>query len=411
MRIDASTLAAALLAAAATAETVAPYASPAEIGGDPAGVAPGSLHWHRDGSGAPFLSVGTLSGGREEVRDRAALHRATYFEIAPPDYSVELGEGVSVSNGWFVLFDRRQDDSETVTRSVTLTPSPEYRIVSVRVRDARGTPARVEVSPGGSATVSCTTMQPAPGMPTYTDCAFDIELVMAAGAAAAEARDDLTRGDYLFTDPIGDTSLGGIRPWVRSQIDGRLAEDWSRYPARAPVDFADQPVRFDRLGRFRTALADGAHALDTLRFYAGGRPALEIAAETSSTNNAFRIVAYAIDGGTNHVFDVVALGTNATVVSGSLSEAPSGWTEADGVRVDYAVRDVGGIGCYRITCPVEGNGRFFRAVTRISEFSDARIRANVPVEALEGVILVAPGGGRWRLKVADGGTLSTEAFQ
>lgn len=391
-----------LAAAGAGAGTIVPLAAATEPSS--AGEStPGALHWHRGESGA-FLSVGTPERGREVVSDPFALHRVPLSAIEPPDYSVEMGEGVTVSNGWFVLFSNRADTSEVVTRSVALSPAAGWTLRRCEVENARHSAATASVS-GGRIVVSCTTATLAPGVQTYTDCAFRILAVRASEAAARDAPEDLTQGDYYYTDTVGDISLGTLREWVNAKCAGRLADSWSRYPATGRVWLDGRPLVFDAFGRFSTAIESGANTADTLAIVAGGRRAVEIVSEVSTTNSAFRVVDFALADDTVSMW-VAAIGTNVAVQAvTNLLDSPLSWTDEQGVEVDYSpvVRD--GVDCYHVTFPRVSGPRFWRARTTIGASTEAAVRVNVPL------ILTSPDGSRWRLKVADDGSLSTEAAQ
>lgn len=220
----------------------------------------------------------------------------------------------------------------------------------------------------------------------------------------SKGRDNLRMGDYLFTDAIGDTSLGTLREWALGQHRGHMAEDWSRYPAAAPVALDGEPLVLDAFGRFRTEIRSGTNDLDTLAIYAAARPALEITAEVSQTNSAFRILSFERDGDTARMA-VTAIGTNVAVLASAGPLSPSmEWTEVAGATVDYTPDTEAGVPCWRIAYPV-GTACFWRARTTLGAESRAAVRVRAPL------VLEAPDGGLWRIKIGDDGTLSTEAWQ
>lgn len=396
--------ASAVLARLSIAEAIVSLASPSEVATETE-AAVGSLHWHQGGNGA-FLSIGNIERNREAIVDPYALHRAPFAEVAPPAYSIDLGPGVGMSNGWFVLFANMPNTSEYVTRTVTLRPADGCSLRRAEITNCRGANATVAVADGGIA-ISCTSVVQPPGMQTYTDCAFRLDRVFASVVGGDPPRDDLNDGDYLFTDSVGDCSLGTLREWCLGQHKGRMADSWSRYPATEAARLADSPLVFDRLARFRTGLASGTNHLDTLAIYAGGKAAVEIVSEVSDAYSGFRIVDFR-QTATNVCMWVTAIGTNCTAETSTALSPAMAWTEEENVTVDYTPTKVNGIDCYLISFPCgpansSAGMRFWRARTTIGIASRNAVRVNVPV------ILTAPNGSRWELRVSDDGTLSTVA--
>lgn len=381
-----------------------PYAEESEIVGQSGVAEPGALQWHRDASGAPYLSIGTFEGSRDAVRDRDALHRVPYVAIEPPDYSIALGDGATVSNGWFVLWSGEVTQGTPQVREISLAAAAGWEIVAVAVTNIRPDAAQV-VFDGGVAKVQCRQTQPAPGFEARTDCAFGIARVLAVDSMTSKGRDNLTMGDYLFTDTVGDCSLGTLREWALGQHRGHMAEDWSRYPAdpSRPVRLDGAPLVMDPFHRFRAEVRSGTNDLDTLAICAAGRPALEIVSEVGGTNSAFRILSFSQDGATARMA-VTAIGTNVAVLAASGPLSPSmDWAEVEGAAVDYAPDTEGGAPCWRVAFPAAA-GRFFRARTTIGAESRTAVRVRAPL------VLESPDGGLWRLVVDDDGTLSTEAW-
>ena len=364
---------------------------------------PGELQWHRSAYGAPFLSVGGFGGGREAIRDPDALHRAALSVVEPPDYAIDVGEGVSVSNGCFVLWAGEETQGDPLTRWITITPAAGREIVAVETVDLRRDAASVEVSAAGARIYRAQNGN-VPGFAATTDCAFSIARVLARDSMSTERSDDLTMGDYLYTDALGATSLGGLRPWVLSRLDGHRGDDWALHPASAPVRLAGMDVALDPYGRFVSRVSSTSNDCDTATLWAGGRAAITVRAEESETNTAFRITSYRQEAGTN-ILTVAAIGTNVAVVAASsLSTPAASWAEVPGVAVDYAPVSVGGVPSYTLRWPVSGPTQFYRARTDVSE-THASVEFGVPL------ILRSPNGARWRISVDDSGNLSAEAAQ
>jgi hypothetical protein len=384
-----------------------PYASdPAQVEGDI-----GQLQWHGDAS-APYVSVGTIPSGRAIVRDPGALRREAWREIDLPEYSVAAPASVISDGGLWVMFDCVSGESPKEVRTISLSPSPGLLIRHVDIEHEGNLPPTVSVSHDGTAAISACKPQDPPGPPTSYSCKVRVVRVLAVEASHALAeKDDLTRGDYYFTDAIGITSLGRLRSWTLARIAGRLADSWSGFRATSPVRLHGQPVVCDASGRFVLQVEDGINPDDTVVLRVGGRRALEIASEVSATNSLFRIMDFAMESGTV-TLHVSGIGTNVAVVASDSISADAIWSDVAGVEVDYSPVVVDGVDCYTATFSHEPDGeRFFRARMELGAESRALIRASFPLEAAQGVILTAPDGGRWRIKVANDGTLSTEAVQ
>lgn len=396
-------LAMAFMALIACRAFAIPYAEESEIVGHSGVAEPGALQWHRDTSGAPFLSIGTFEGSRDAVRDRDALHRVPCVAIEPPDYSIALGDGVTMSNGWFVLWSGEETQGEPQVREISLAAAAGWEIVSVEVADLRADKAFVEVG-GGGARIYRQQNGNVPGFAATTDCAFGIVRVLAVDSITSKRRDNLTMGDYLFTDAIGDCSLGTLREWALGQHRGHMAEDWSRYPAIAQARLADNGLVFDQFSRFHTVVSTYTNQSDTLTLYAGSRPALSVLADVGNSGSGFRILGLAQEGG-SAVLLATAIGTNVTALCADVLSSDMTWRECQNVTVDYNAVKVDGVDCWRISFPLAGNGCFWRARTTIANATAAAVRIRAPL------VLEAPDGGLWRLQVGNDGTLTTEAWQ
>ena len=390
-------IAAAILAARAA--MAIPYADTA----DTPAAAPGELQWRRAADGSPYLTVSSFGGGREAVRDPDALRRVPVTRVPAADLLAELGDGVSAEDGWIVLADAVQPGPAAIVREAWLSAPAGLSIQSLATTN-EGVAVSIDYA-AGRARVHCEITPPPPGAePPPVSARFAALYADALPEGREPAPADLARGDYYFTDTVGDISLGTLREWVNAKCAGRLADSWSRYPAASRVWFAGREVVFDALGRFSTAVESGTNTADTLAIVAGGRRAVEIVSEVSQTNAAFRVVDFALSDDTVSMW-VTAVGTNVIVQAcTNLAASPIVWTDESGVSVDYAPVDRGGVPCYPITFPRVSGPRFWRARTTIGASTEAAVRVNVPL------ILTSPNGSLWRLKVGNDGTLSTEAW-
>lgn len=251
--------------------------------------------------------------------------------------------------------------------------------------------------------------QPAPGFEAKTDCAFGIVRVLAVDSITSKGRDNLTMGDYLFTDTIGDCSLGTLREWALGQHHGHMAEDWSRYPATEQARLADNGLVFDQFSRFHTVVSTTTNQSDTLTLYAGSRPALSVLADVGNSDSGFRILDLALEGG-NAALLVTAIGTNVTALCADALSSNMTWRVCQNVTVDYNAVKVDGVDCWRISFPVAGNGHFWKARTTIANATAAKVECNVPFHAPEGLILSSPNGSLWLIKVGNDGALSAEEY-
>lgn len=403
-----------LAALAAGAGTTVPLASPLEIE-TAAEQETGSLHWHETDDGRAILSVGTLGHGRRAISDPYALHRVRLGVVEQPAYDIALGEGVAVSNGWFVLFDHRQQTHETVTRSVTLTPADGVSLGRAEITNGRRDAAGVEAD-NGRIVISMTSRQPPPGDAQYDDCAFSLDAVYALATRGEPERDDLTGGDYYFTDTVGECSLGTIREWCNGQHRGRLADSWSRYRATEPVRISGQPVTLDVLGQYRIETEAGTNSVSSARLMMGATEAVTFEAEVSTNSTALRVMRFEFDPGSREARMWCSDFGHGHVIEASTDALgpDMAWEELE-TDTHYGERAmIDGVTCVYMTAQVpegeEWDMAFFRAGADLGETRAASVTFRVPMVARKGVVLEAPDGTLWRLRVANDGTLSTEAY-
>ena len=377
---------------------------------------PGNVQWH--GGDTPFLSVEGFDGTRRAVVDPFAMHRETWTEIDPPEYALSADAGVATSNGWWVMFDQSPRPNPATTRSVTLTPVDGWTIRRVDIEDvSRNATIDVDCS-GGRAVVRAETQNPAPGDTALADCAFRIVRVLAVRESTRlDTIDDLTQGDYRYRDPLGETSLGGLRPWINGQLAGHRGDDWSRYLATTTIRLGGQPVVVDALAQFRIESGVESDSRDRMTLYAGSSPAVELSlgAEANGGNGAvLRIMRFEFDRETRRVeMSVTAIGENHVIIGtdSALTDDPILWRDLETTRL-LGTTTIDGVTCYTLqaTVPDTWDMAFFRAGCDIDDSNPTTLSTLVPVVAREGVILRSPNGTLWRLKVANDGTLSTEAY-
>ena len=265
------------------------------------------------------LTVGLPSGRRVPVQDRYALHRVPYENIDYPNFYFSLGEytcikddyTVSVFTNFCVPGTGTSPEQDTYTHSFRIVPNNGYYITAVEWTKTGTVTPRPDIGDGltfvnvhvtcvdGTAYVEAS-VKSQQDTKTY-DIDVKITKVRAVRGELNTMRDDLTQGDYYFTDSLGNMSLGSLRRWVKDQYDKYKANLWAEYPANQRVDLAENILKFSR--EYYTVLGQTENPNDTLTLYHNGTVALRFVGGSHGTNGTFRIVG--IDVSSNDDYNLI----------------------------------------------------------------------------------------------------------
>ncbi len=407
-------------------EVVTPYVTERELYAGEVKATDGALYASRGedeaGNHVPYLVYSAPGETPSPVRDPYALHRRRVWCLEPPDWWAEPDPGVQV----FPTNTYRLINGETAgtTRSMTIRPAAgltilrvDWQITENRTADVTApinTHATDTLNDDGSCTITAHVMDGAGGRGWLS---VRIDRVYAERDIDPDFRDDLTLGDYYFRDVIGDTSLGELRRWVVRLTTNRLAQSWADYPASSPVRLNGRALWMDST---RTVYSIGA--TNTYRLYVGGTRVLDISAEAGANTNDFRIIGMTADAGGDAYTLYVPTGYVSYRAQTCTDIMYAEWTDCDSTQTtgtwtfpdDYPDQGLAGTTVPAVLITVQAGSsqtsrRFWRVIANDGEEASGTVFFPVKVAAQNGVLLKAPNGNWWRLKVANDGTISTEA--
>lgn len=379
------------------------------------------------GNDLACLTVGTPDGRHVPVIDRYALHRVPYRDVDFPDYYIDFvdeggmiiagdGHEIYAFTNCTITGAGINPDTATYTKGFWIRPCNGGSLSSVSLEKV------ISVTPtplgGGSHLVDVrwdviddsifVTVQLKQYMDTYyyEYAGCRITRVTKVDSNISDVRDDLTSGDYYFTDKVGNTSLGSIRRWVKDNYDKYKADLWTDYPAKGQVKLAGNSVKYN--GTFMTRIEDCDGIGDQLTIYAKAKPAIRIVAGAGGTNGTFRVVG--IDTSSDDDYDLIYTDTsenNPYVISchdivTAEWEIPSGQNT---VLTTYK-----GEPAYCISVPKDGSKvRFYRAVSEDGNITASYAYMEFMLYVRNGVAIPDSNGNWWRLNVSTSGVVTADA--
>lgn len=380
------------------------------------------------GNDLACLTVGTPDGRQVPVVDRYALHRVPYRDVDFPDYYVDFGgeEGVVIAGDGHEIHAFTNctitgaginPDTATYTKTFWIRPCNGGSLSSVKLDKV------ISVTPtplgGGANLVDVdwsiiddsvfVTVQLKQRMDTYyyEYAGCRITRVTKVDASISDVRDDLTSGDYYFSDKEGNTSLGGLRTWVKGRYDKYTADLWTDYPAKGQVRLGGNSVKYN--GTFMTRIEDCDGIGDQFTIYSKAKPGIRIVAGAGSTSDTFKIVGIDVDSDPD--YDLIYTDTsesNPYIISChdllTLEwEIPSGQSPPE-------VTLYKGEQAYVVAVPKDGSkSRFYRAVSEDGVVTASYVYTEFIVYAKKGVAIPDDNGNWWKIKVSTSGVLSTES--
>lgn len=210
---------------------------------------------------------------------------------------------------------------------------------------------------------------------------------------------DLTWRDVLLTDSIGTVNFSSLRQSVISHFTRNTGADWWRYPARGTVNLDSHILSF---GHATGSAISGA--VGSVHLYAGGVPV--IAAKATGASGE-------VTSGTLSVTDLTVTSDAVTItatcngVDSSLVRVEWAETLSDAVWLTVADERTVADSVITLTVPrpTGATSGFYRLV------ADGAVSVIVTIagdlEVTGGIILTSPSGKKFRVTVADDGTLTT----
>lgn len=381
------------------------------------------------GNDMACLTVGTPDGQRVPVVDRYALHRVPYKDVDFPDYYIDFAseEGMEIKGDGHEIHAFTNTvingaginpDTQTYTRTFWLRPCNGGALTSVTMDKV------ISVTPtplgGGSNLIDLkwdviddsifVQVQLKQYMDTYyyTYAGCVIKRVTKVDATLDDVRDDLTSGDYYFTDRVGNTSLGGIRSWVKSCYDNYKADLWANYPAINQVKLNGNSIKFN--AQYFAKVEDRDGTGDQFTIYAKAKPAIRIVAGAGGTNDTFRIIG--VDFSSSDDYDYVYTDTSEQhpYVISCDDLLTTEWYIPDGQSTSAEPTTYKGESAWCIAVPKDPTKktRFYRAVSQDGAVTSAYVYTEFIVYAKHSVAIPDSNGDWWQLKVSTSGAISAE---
>lgn len=374
------------------------------------------------GNDLACLTVGTPDGQNVPVVDRYALHRIPYRNVDFPDYYVDFAgeEGMVVSGDGHDIHAFTNctitgaginPDTATYTRTFWIRPCNGGSISSVKLDKL----ISVEPTPlgGGGNLVDLNwdildgsvfvTVQLRQRVDTYyyAYAGCRITSVTKVDADISDVRDDLTSGDYYFHDKEGNTSLGGLRTWVRGRYDKYTADKWAQYPATEQVKLGGNSVRFN--STFISRIEDRDGTGDQLTIYARAKPAIRVVAGKGGTNGTFRITGLELDASDDYDYVYTDTTESRPYAISCHDLLTQEWSIPSGQATGDSPTTYKGEPAWCIAVPKDGSTcRFYRAVSEDGAVSDAYIYMEFTAYMRNSVAIPDENGDWWKLKVSNG---------
>lgn len=210
---------------------------------------------------------------------------------------------------------------------------------------------------------------------------------------------DLTYRDIWLKDSRGGIHFSNLRQSVISHFQNNTGADWWRYRARGTVNLDSHMLSFGHeTGSAISGTAGAVH------LYAGGQPAISAKATGASGE---------VTSGTLTVTDLTftesTVTITATCVGIDASLVHVEWTETLSDAMWLTVADERSVADSVITLtvprPTGATSGFYRLVAEGSVAVIVTIAGDLEVTG--GIILTSPSGKKFRVTVADDGTLTT----
>lgn len=213
-----------------------------------------------------------------------------------------------------------------------------------------------------------------------------------------ERINDTTKRDFKITDNLGTYYLSGLRSSLLNHYNGNRGEDWADYPAKRQIKANGKEIYF--------GASSGASIIPTaggMAFSVLSKEVLSLKAKSGDVPATGAITVTDLVVGDDMV-DITATitGMDASTVSLYSAEKLSDEFRPSG----SAVTSLGG-DSYKFSAPKNARASYFYKLVADGGVTSATVLVSGDIEITGGVILTSPSGTRYRLTVADDGTLTT----
>ena len=369
----------------------------------------------------------SVSGSAEFERYNA-MRRAVYQRgLTTNEWHVENLSGCQIVDDYHPLFDGAvhvlcftnvtvAKNSETPTNSFLIVPDNGLWLTGARIQEVSSITESLEggswyevSETNGSLRVDCGV---AAGDDKRLTVTYMKLLVSSAEGipqgALRHQLDDLVADDYNFTDAIGDSGLGKIRPWVTNRYDAVTAPHWAEFAANGDVSLDGHTLRFspEQLG-IQAFPDDYGSPNDTLVIVNGMQRGLEIHDGRGVAQGSWRIRKVGREPNQNPTNFVVWVEVPAPLeefetVKLTLSGDP-GFSETtvwDESSEGFSVEDdeLDGVQCLKIKVPnPDGTGVFFYASGMLKAHDGSYVNTALELRSERDVVAHSPDGTEHRL--------------